>query len=89
MASSKGKSKYMENVAITEGAKWTHSSKKHYRPHHSKINKKMEHFDNDIMWVVLETKLETIEMEFGINHKRWSYSDYELNDDMKDGNGRY
>jgi len=88
MSSYKGKSKYMDNVTIADGAKHTHPSKKHYRPAHRAINRKMEHFDNDVMWLVLETKIETIDLEFGINKDRWKFSDYDYNDEYKEGNRR-
>jgi len=88
MASFKGKSRHMDNVEVADGAKHTHPSKKHYRPQHRKINGKMEHFDNDVMWVVVETKIETIDLEFGINKDRWKFSDYDYNDECKEGNRR-
>jgi hypothetical protein len=88
MSSYKGKSKYMDNVTIADGVKYTHPSKKHYRPACRFINRKIEHFDNDVMWLVLETKIETIDLEFGINKDRWKFSDFDNNDEYKEGNRR-
>lgn len=86
MASLKGKSKYMDNVNIAEGNKFIHPSKKHYRPHHYKINKEMQKFDNDLMWVCYETKTHTIDVDFGINQMTWKAHDGDGFDSCKDGN---
>ena len=86
MGAFKSRAKYMDNVSIASGDKCTHPSKKHYRPDHRKINQKMEYYDNDIMWVMMETDLEGIEIEFGINKNRWKFSDCDGNDENKDGN---
>ena len=87
MASFKDKSKFKANT-YADGSKYTHPSKKHYRVHHYRINKKLEHYDNDTVWVVMENDKTVVESDivFGINKDRWKASDCDYNDHMKDGN---
>lgn len=74
----------------TEGWKHTHPSQGHYRPHHYRINKRMQRFDNDGIHCYIELDNgEEIDIETGINSDRWRFSDYDYNDEMKDGNNRY
>lgn len=78
------------NKRFAEGWKHTHPSKKHYRPHHHLINKQMERFDNDgIFAVELDNGDDIIDIDTGINKRRWEFSDFDYNDEMKDGNNRY
>ena len=86
MSSFKGKSKYMDNVNIADGYKHIHPSRKHYRPQHYRINKEMQKFDNDIMWVCIETETHTIDLDFGINQTLWKAHDSDGFDDYKNGN---
>lgn len=85
------RSKYGRNSrAFVEGWKHTHPSRKHYRPHHYRINKQIERFDNDGISAFVELgKGDTKDFETGINRNRWSFSDHDFNDEMKDGNNRY
>ena len=82
------KSKYgNNNRGYTEGWKYTHPSKKHYRPHNYMINKNIQRFDNDgiNIYMLLDNDQE-IDIETGINKDRWNFSDFDYNDEMKDGN---
>lgn len=84
-------SKYGRNSKnYVEGWKYTHPSKKHYRPQHVRLNKRIERFDNDGISAHIELDDKTdISIETGINKDRWKFCDHDYNDEMKDGNNRY
>ena len=76
--------KKKKNALDVHGNKWCHISTKHYKPHHRKLQKKLEYLDSDYIGINVEVGDEVEYEEYGINKESHYIHDADYIDENKD-----